>query len=334
MHARLFEQLSMICNVQFAQANYAAELSGSNNSAQTLPEPRNEAERVEHEGDKYDQGNGVARNLAKAFELYESAAAQGSASAALKVARCYIRARGTEKNDETAVKYLQLASEQGDAEAQYMLAVAYTRGQGIERNYEKAKELLIAARPWLHRNYEASVIVDLEQRKAGVQREQSPFLLAIEENCSNPEAYFRAGYFYETEKNDVKKAAELYEIAADMGHSDAQCYMGVFYGRGIAVEKNLDKSAKYFYLSSAQNHRVATYNLAVCLRDGLGVTKDLVNALHYFAKASKMGLVTAKSEGKKTALLLKQIRKKEAERKEIMQSLEQYVKTEIRFKQK
>ena len=64
---------------------------------------------------------GVDRNPQKAFEFYESAAAQCHASSQHKIGRCYANGDGVGTNPRQAVEFYEKAAAQGyadDAEAE------------------------------------------------------------------------------------------------------------------------------------------------------------------------------------------------------------------------
>lgn len=65
----------------------------------------------------YDEGAGVARNLATAADWYRKAAAQGFIDAQTNLGIMYYHGLGVEQDHETAAHWFRLAADQGDAEA-------------------------------------------------------------------------------------------------------------------------------------------------------------------------------------------------------------------------
>ncbi|MGI4851348.1 MAG: tetratricopeptide repeat protein [Janthinobacterium lividum] len=88
----------------------------------------------------YFKGEGVERNMEKAFEWYSKAAEQGDFRAQGNLANCYSKGKGVERNMEKAFEWYSKAAEQGDARAQNILGNCYLKGEGVERNIEKAFE--------------------------------------------------------------------------------------------------------------------------------------------------------------------------------------------------
>src|SRR6266498_2609460 len=86
----------------------------------------------------YENGEGVEKNLEKAFEWYQKAADNGDIEAQFHLANSYYFGKGTEKNLEKAFYWYQKAAENGDINAQINLALSYQYGEGIEKNLERA----------------------------------------------------------------------------------------------------------------------------------------------------------------------------------------------------
>ena len=75
-------------------------------------------------------GDGVARNEAKAAELFREAAAKGSSDAQLQLGLMHLRGQGVAQDDRAALSWLEKAAAAGNAEAQLLTAQAYATGRG------------------------------------------------------------------------------------------------------------------------------------------------------------------------------------------------------------
>lgn len=102
-------------------------------------------------GTMYLEGNGVERDLSKAFELLKTATTphrmnlnlfeDGSvAQAKYMVGMMYYVGAGTEKDFNLAFKYMKKAYEARQGAAILMLARIYERGEGVKANAKKAQE--------------------------------------------------------------------------------------------------------------------------------------------------------------------------------------------------
>ena len=90
--------------------------------------------------------------------------------------------------------------------------------------------------------------------------------------------------------NDTKyEAIELFAIAADKGHADAQYQLGVAYRNGIATRENHEKSAEYFQQAAEQGHPLAKTSFAYFLLRGIGVPKDIEKASKLFHETAAYG---------------------------------------------
>ena len=88
----------------------------------------------------YKHGEGIAKNLEKAFEYYEKSADQGHICAQLQLAEMYKLGEGTAKNFEKAFEYIEKAANQGHGIAQFDLGYMYKHGIGTAKNMKKAFE--------------------------------------------------------------------------------------------------------------------------------------------------------------------------------------------------
>ena len=85
------------------------------------------------------------------------------------------------------------------------------------------------------------------------------------------------------------------EKSAKNGFSTAQYTLGVYYERGIYVEKNPQKAVAWYTVAADQGNSMAQYNLACCYYNGDGVKKDRVLAMAWYCCAWTYGDERAKS---------------------------------------
>ena len=81
--------------------------------------------------------------------------------------------------------------------------------------------------------------------------------------------------------DEYKKAAELFEKAANHGHSDAQYYLGYQYELGLGVLESKQEAIKWYTLSAEQGNADAQYDLAKLYEHD----KDFENANRWYKKA-------------------------------------------------
>lgn len=75
---------------------------------------------------------------------------------------------------------------------------------------------------------------------------------------------------------DRKKAAALFQQAADLKVPEAQCELGCCYANGFGVDQNYGRAVALFRQSIANtDHPEAHFELGCCYMEGLGVKEDL-----------------------------------------------------------
>jgi TPR repeat protein len=85
-------------------------------------------------GDRYGDGNGVAKDPHQAYEWYFKAARQGLTRAEGLVGMSYVLGLGVPQDFERAIPWLQKSAEKGLVEAQFTLGLCYVRGEGVTEN--------------------------------------------------------------------------------------------------------------------------------------------------------------------------------------------------------
>ena len=89
-------------------------------------------------GYKYDQGEGVPRNLVEAARWYRLAAEQGDVFSQSRLGLFYSLGGGVPEDDAEAVHWFRMAAEQGHATAQFNLGQMYARGEGAAEDDAEA----------------------------------------------------------------------------------------------------------------------------------------------------------------------------------------------------
>ncbi len=95
----------------------------------------------------YTQGKALydAKNYAKAFPLFQTAAQKGHKKAQYRLGLCYDKGRGVKEDDKQAFYWYGLSANQGYAKAQYQLGRCYKKGEGTTKDITKAVALFSKA---------------------------------------------------------------------------------------------------------------------------------------------------------------------------------------------
>lgn len=247
-------------------------------------------------GLKYQNGESVPKDAAKAAEWYEKAAAQNHADAQSKLGWMYARGEGVPKNAAKVIAWTQKAAAQGDASAQLNLGGMYAKGIGVPKDVAKALELVrkAAAQGYAEAQYalgdvyrsgfegfvpkDAAKSVEWFQKAAAQGHERAQKDLA--------QMYARG----EGVTKDLAKVVELWEKAAAQGNVGTQRELARMYDKGEGgVPKNAVKAAEWYQKAAAQGDAYAQYDLGRVYGIGEGVPKDDIKAFEWTQKAAVQG---------------------------------------------
>lgn len=94
-------------------------------------------------------------------------------------------------------------------------------------------------------------------------------------------------------KQDYKRAATWFEIAAEGGIANAAYNLGVLYHQGIGVKQDLKTALSWYQKAADQGHPEAQYNLGIAHIEGVGMPYDAAKAARYFENAAREGVMEA-----------------------------------------
>ena len=122
----------------------------------------------------------------------------------------------------------------------------------------------------------------------------SPELKAAVQN-GDPAALFEIGKRYTDGvgyEKDLKKAAEWYERAANLGFAPAQYIIGNFNEKGLGVEKNAVVAAQWYEQAARGGNVIAMHNLAVLTAtpNALSEQPNMGDAFKWFSNAADYGV--------------------------------------------
>jgi len=283
-------------------------------------------------GRSYELGIGVEVDYGKAFNWYSKAAEQGYPRAQTNLGALYEAGQGVEQNFQEALDWYAKAAEQRYPRGQYYLGRMFERGLGTEKDtkmalywygqaaalgYNKAlirsdkleaqyneqdriKEQSISAAENKPEEKEELVVLPVE----ATNREPEPAPAILTDNIAAAEqqdpnaqnslalSYLNGGDGYE---KDEKKAAYLFQQAAENGSIDAHNNLGIMYLTGQGIEKDLKEAAIWLQKGAELGNIAAQSNLGLMYYYGEGVEKDYQHAAFWILKAAKQGYVTAQN---------------------------------------
>ncbi len=125
-------------------------------------------------GYRYETGEGVEKNFAKAASWYQKSASQGYVYAQTNLGEPYHNGNGLPKDQKTAAKWYLRAANQGFARAQYLLAKAHETGAGVTKDVKLASDWYkkaaaqgqVSAMTSLGRMYQSGLGVERNEHEA------------------------------------------------------------------------------------------------------------------------------------------------------------------------
>ena len=147
----------------------------------------------------------------------KAAAAAGNPLAFYEIGARYTEGRGVPVDLAQAATWYQRAADLGHAPSQYRIANFHEKGSGLERDLDAAKK-------W--------------------------YQLAAEQG--NASAMHNLAVLYATAGSvpDYDNAAAWFKRAAEVGVRDSQVNLAILYARGDGVERDLEKSYKWFAIAA------------------------------------------------------------------------------------
>jgi len=89
---------------------------------------------------------------------------------------------------------------------------------------------------------------------------------------------------------DINKASNYFHQASSQNHSTAQYYLGIFYEKGIGVEKNEQMGFDYYDKSAKKGQSIVSkYALGTCYEKGIGIEENKQMAFHWYQEAANNG---------------------------------------------
>ena len=271
-------------------------------------------------GEMYHKGKGCEQNYGKAFEWYKKAAEQGNVDACREIGHLYMIS-GRFKNYKLAFKCYNYAAAQGDVKAQFFLGEMYFNGDGVKKDEAKASYWHKKAFDGIKKLAEQGdsdaqlclgKIYGREVNGVKGDANQEIKWAELAAGQGNIEAQFYLGNTYfsssilEKMKGDKAKASTLYRKAsnwyekafdgikklAEQGVSDAQFRLGDMYRVGKGVERDREKSKKWYKMAAQQGHYRAQFALGYLYK---WVEQDMQKAFEWYKKAAEQGWAAAQS---------------------------------------
>lgn len=104
----------------------------------------------------------------------------------------------------------------------------------------------------------------------------------------NAKAQIIIGFRYANDKN-FKEAVIWYRQAAEFGNASVQYVLGVKHDNGLGVSQNYIEAFKWYRMAAEQGDAKAQSNLGVLYHNGLGIPQNHIEAVKWYRMAAEQG---------------------------------------------
>lgn len=189
----------------------------------------------------YELGCYYQYDLGEAIKYYQKAASIGHVFSRLALLKIYNSGTKLAFVKENVQQWFLQAKEIDNFENQQLTAFCYWNGIGTKKDHIKSievqKDIAIGGS-----EDEAWKLYHIYKQGIEVKADYSEALkwCDVAAHLGHSEAQYEMGKIHEDVK-DYKTAVFYYEQASEQGHPEAMCRLGFCYGRGLGVEKNKEK---------------------------------------------------------------------------------------------
>jgi uncharacterized protein len=107
----------------------------------------------------------------------------------------------------------------------------------------------------------------------------------------NANTHYQAGlanYILNTKKKNIMVALDHFTQAVELGHADANYFLGRFYSLGDNVSLDFDKAIYHYVQGYDMGSYKCGFQLGIMYQNGVGVAKDLETSSEYFKKTYEL----------------------------------------------
>ena len=119
-----------------------------------------------------------------------------------------------------------------------------------------------------------------------IHQDTAPAKDEAQELCDMGEKYYEGK---DGVAQSYRKALDYFKKSAALGNANAQCYMGIYYDKGLVVNQDYKEALTWFKKSAEQDYLDSKLWLGVCYYKGKGVAQDYKEAVKWFMEAAEQG---------------------------------------------
>ena len=227
----------------------------------------------------------------QALAIYEQGHNEGNLKCTQRLGVMYYNGEGVTKNLEKAIEYMEIAAAKKEPHAMYVLAVAYFRLNKFgDKTSELVKGLLKEAyelgSPYAA-DYLACIIINELKEDKEVNRGELVRYIKFGVENDLEESIFKYAYIYEkgigVEQN-YERSYYYYSLAAEKKCIKAMVKIADWYKRGIFLNRNIDLAIKWYEKAAREKDIEAIERLIEIYERGIGGRRSDINAIYYVFK--------------------------------------------------
>lgn len=239
----------------------------------------------------------------QAISIYNQGHEEGNLKCTQRLGIMYYNGEGVEKDLEKAIEYMEIAAAKKEPHAMYVLAVAYYRLNKFgDKTSDIAKALLKEAYE-LGSPYAADYLacIMLNELKEGKDVNKNELLIYIKFGVENElkESIFKYGYIYEKGigiEQNYEKAYYYYTLAAETKYIKAMIKLGDWYKIGIFLNRNIDLAIKWYEKAAKEEDIEAIEKLIEIYERGIGGRRSDIKAIYYVFKLIDLDAIKGKEK--------------------------------------
>lgn len=239
----------------------------------------------------------------QAISIYNQGHEEGNLKCTQRLGIMYYNGEGVEKDLEKAIEYMEIAAAKKEPHAMYVLAVAYYRLNKFgDKTSDIAKALLKEAYE-LGSPYAADYLacIMLNELKEGKDVNKNELLIYIKFCVENElkESIFKYGYIYEKGigiEQNYEKAYYYYTLAAETKYIKAMIKLGDWYKIGIFLNRNIDLAIKWYEKAAKEEDIEAIEKLIEIYERGIGGRRSDIKAIYYVFKLIDLDAIKGKEK--------------------------------------
>lgn len=237
-------------------------------------------------------GTGTERDLSKAKDYFEKAAALDNSDALYGLGRLYLNKDFAECDTQKALDYLITAAQKGHSYAQYTLGKLFLKGEIVKQNVDYALRWLEEA--VRQDNTDAQCLRGkVLLQGEGIEQDANravDLLTKANESGSSYAAYLLGKAYLDSTAlpQDIPEAIRLLIESADKGFTPAEYLLGKIYYRGETLPQDIPKALGYLERAAKKEQPYAAY-LAGKILLTEDTVKDVPKAIQLLKIAAEHG---------------------------------------------